>query len=230
MEHNPFIRLLLKLKIINPNKKFAAQLRKPHGQLANYVGQQMNLGNRGLNEFMYKNINISNGDAILEIGYGNGHFYKEIFKKSPQAKISGIDLSKAMYAEAIATNADFIANKKLNLHCGSSDALPFADNSFDKVFCVNVVYFWQKPENHLKEILRVLKPNGKFFAGIRTKETMQQMPFTQYGFAMYTPDEWEAIVKQNGFKNTSFIPNTENEVGFNDEEIVLHSACVWGEK
>jgi ubiquinone/menaquinone biosynthesis C-methylase UbiE len=228
MEHNPFIRLLLKLKIINPNKKFAEQLRKPHGQLANYVGQQMNLGNRGLNEFVQKN--ITNGDTILEIGYGNGHFYKEIFEKYPDVKISGIDLSKAMYTEAIATNAGFIANGMLNLHCGSSDALPFADNSFDKIFCVNVVYFWQKPEEHLKEILRVLKPNGKFFAGIRTKETMQQMPFTQYGFAMYTPDEWETVVKQNGFKNTSFIPNTEIEVGFDGTETELHSACVWGEK
>ncbi len=75
-----------------------------------------------------------------------------------------------------------IADGKLILQLGSSDKLPFADNSFDKVFCINVVYFWDEPQKHLQEISRVLKPGGKFYATIRTKESMELMPFTKYGF------------------------------------------------
>lgn len=72
----------------------------------------------------------------------------------------------------------------------SSDKMPFADNSFDKVFCINVIYFWEQPAEHLKEIYRVLKPGGKFYTTIRSKESMAEMPFTKYGFNMYSQSEW----------------------------------------
>ena len=36
----------------------------------------------------------------------------------------------------------------------------FPDASFDAVLCVNVVYFWENPAAHLREILRVLRPGG----------------------------------------------------------------------
>lgn len=230
MENNLFVQLLLKLKILNPNKKFAKQLRRPHGKLANYVGEQMNLGNRDLYEFMLKKIKIENGERILEIGYGNGHFYKEIYEQSPDAEISGIDLSQTMHVEATHTNAELIKSGKLDLHHGSSDRIPYEDNIFDKVFCLNVVYFWDKPQDHLKEVLRVLKPGGTFYSGNRTKETMKQMPFTQYNFSMYDPEDWESMIKQNGFKNTSFIPHKETVEDYNGNTSEYNSACVWGEK
>lgn len=230
MENNFFVKLLLKLKIINPEKKIAAQLRRPHGQLAQYVGEQMNAGNRGLYEFMLGEVNISNGDDVLEIGYGNGHFYEEIFEKAPEAKISGLDFSEAMYNAATATNTHFIEAGKLNLHHGSSNQMPFNDNSFDKVFCLNVIYFWEKPEEHLKEVLRVLKPGSKFYAGVRTKESLLQIPFTKYGFNVYHPEEWETIFKQNHFNNTSVKHTVEKEVLFNEQKVEISSACIVGEK
>lgn len=230
MENNLFIQLLLKLKILNPNKKIAKQLRRPHGKLANYVGEQMNLGNRDLYEFMLKNIDIKNGERVLEIGYGNGHFYKEIFEKSPDAEISGIDLSQIMHKEAVITNKELIEAGKLDLHHGTSDRIPYQDNIFDKVFCLNVVYFWDKPEDHLKEILRVLKPGGTFYSGNRTKETMKQMPFSPYGFSMYDPEDWQAMLNNNNFNNTDFLRHTETVEDFNGKESHYYSACVWGKK
>ncbi len=230
MENNFFIRLLIKLKILNFDKKMAKQLRRPHGRLARHIGDRLNVSNKELHSFMLAQIDIKNGERILEIGYGNGNFYKDIFEKSPEAEISGIDFSRAMYAEATANNVDLIKTGKLDLHYNSSDIIPYQDAIFDKVFCLNVVYFWENPQDHLKEIIRVLKPNGKFYAGIRTKETMQKIPFTKYGFTMYHPYEFEAVLKDNQFKNTGFSLHTEDIVEFDNEKIQIKSACVFGEK
>ncbi len=230
MAQNVLIKTLAKMGLINPNKKIAKQLRRPSGRLATYVGEQMNIGNQGLYDFTLQQIDIQNGERILEIGYGNGNFYKTIFEKSPDADISGIDYSQAMYKQAVANNKEFIETGKLDLHYNSSDIIPYEDNIFDKVFCNNVVYFWQNPEKDLSEILRVLKPGGKFFAGIRTKESMEKLPFTQYGFTMYHPHEFETKLKENSFKNTGFIEHEEKEVEFGDELIKIDSACVFGEK
>lgn len=76
-----------------------------------------------------------------------------------------------MVAMAIKNNQSLTRAGKLNLQLGSSDNLPFGNDSFDKVFCINVIYFWDQPEKHLSEVHRVLKPSGQFFAAIRSKET-----------------------------------------------------------
>jgi ubiquinone/menaquinone biosynthesis C-methylase UbiE len=48
----------------------------------------------------------------------------------------------------------------LDLRLGSACALPFADRSFDRVFSINSVQFWEDLRQGLTEVLRVLSPNG----------------------------------------------------------------------
>ena len=40
---------------------------------------------------------------------------------------------------------------------GSVEALPFADDGFDKIITVESFYFWPDPQENLKEVRRVLK-------------------------------------------------------------------------
>jgi ubiquinone/menaquinone biosynthesis C-methylase UbiE len=63
-----------------------------------------------------------------------------------------------------------VAEKRIEFHLGSSDRLPFDDQSFDKVFAVHTVYFWQAPLDHLAEARRALKPGGRFVLGFRPAE------------------------------------------------------------
>lgn len=178
-------------------KTVAKQLRKPGGLLAGKVGNQMNKSNSYLYDFTIDAMQLKNDESILEIGFGNGKFFEQIFSSADNLKISGLDFSPEMIKEATANNAETANNGALTLQLGSSDKIPFADNSFDKVFCINVIYFWERPAAHLKEIYRVLKPGGKFYTSIRTKETMAQMPFTNYGFNIYTQEEWINILESN---------------------------------
>jgi ubiquinone/menaquinone biosynthesis C-methylase UbiE len=142
---------------------------------------------------------LKDNESILEIGFGNGKFFDSIFSVANNLKISGLDFSSEMVKAAEANNISASKSGQLTLRLGSSDNIPFPDNSFDKVFCINVIYFWEQPANHLKEIYRVLKPGGIFYASIRTKETLTQLPFSKYGFNIYTKDEWVDVLHSNGF-------------------------------
>ena len=148
------------------------QLRKPSGLLAGKVSNKMNEINEVVYDFALEGMNITNNNVVLEIGFGNGKFFDKLFAKATGLLISGIDFSKDMVAIASRHNQSEIKQGKLDLQLGSSDNLPFSDNSFDKVFCINVIYFWDDPQKHLNEIYRVLKPEGIFFAAIRTKKLL----------------------------------------------------------
>jgi ubiquinone/menaquinone biosynthesis C-methylase UbiE len=189
----------MKLNIIKGflNKTIAKQLRKPSGILAGKVGNKMNITNSFLYDFTIKAMQLKDNESILGIGFGNGKFFDKIFSTANDLEISGLDFSPAMVKAVTANNPTTTKAGKLSLHAGSSDKIPFPDNSFDKIFCINVIYFWEQPVGHLKEIYRVLKPGGRFYTSIRTKESLVQMPFARYGFNMYTQEEWISMLETN---------------------------------
>lgn len=211
-------------------KKLAGQLRKPHGVMGKEVGLMMNKANEFLYDFTTDAMELKGTDQLLEIGFGNGLFFKKIFDKAPGITINGIDFSSVMLKAAENNNRDVISSGKLKLVAGQSDQLPFADNSFDKVFCINVAYFWDNPANHLKEIKRVLKPGGKFFATVRTPESMQFMPFTKYGFRSYTEEQWKQLAEQCGFIHHPALLMNEPPSKFADMPFRFQSFCFTAEK
>lgn len=212
-------------------KIIAKQLRRPSGMLANKVGNKMNESNGFLNDFTIKTMQLTDNESILEIGFGNGKFFDKIFSNANNLKISGLDFSPEMVKIAASNNPSAVSSGKLTLRFGSSDKIPFPDNSFDKVFCINVIYFWEQPADHLKEIHRVLKHGGKFYTSIRAKENMIQMPFVQYGFNVYAPEEWITKLEANSlhFVRTQ---KTENEpdAEFNGQVYKVESLCIVAEK
>lgn len=208
----------------------ARQLRKPSGAMGKKVGHMMNKANAFLYDFAFECMKISKGNAVLEIGFGNGNFFERLFAQASDLQISGIDFSETMVKAARINNQKLITTGKLQLHHGSSDQLPFDSNSFDKIFCINVVYFWDDPIPHLQEIKRVLKPGGRFYTIIRTKESIEQMPFTRYGFTSYTVDSWKNLVNENNLHFVDVIPVDEPEILFKGNSIRSRSLCLVTEK
>lgn len=180
-------------------KLIADQLCKPTGEFAGKVADKMSIGNRPLYDLALKVMKIKENDLILEIGFGGGEHFADFLSKSETVQIRGIDYSKDMVKRASANNGNFIDSGQLKLFLGNSNSLPFQDKVFDQVFCNMVIYFWEHPAEHLKEIRRVLKPGGKFYTGMRSRDSMLELPFTKYGFNLYTETAWRSILEENGF-------------------------------
>ncbi|MCK1544448.1 class I SAM-dependent methyltransferase [Bradyrhizobium sp. 179] len=57
-------------------------------------------------------------------------------------------------------NRPLIEAARAEVILATVESLPFADNFFDKVLCVHVLYFWKDFDVSLREIARVLKPGA----------------------------------------------------------------------
>lgn len=182
------------------DKTIAIMLRKPEGELGKQVAKNLNKSNFNMVNRSIEALSVKAGDSILEIGFGNGAHIKDILSQAENVHYMGIDFADTMVEEATASHVQEIAAKQVEIHLASSEDIPFADERFDKVLAVNTLYFWEKPQDHLHEILRVLKPGGVLSLAIRSKAFMQKLPFVQHGFTMYTQEEAEKLIEENGFK------------------------------
>jgi ubiquinone/menaquinone biosynthesis C-methylase UbiE len=190
-------------------KAIAAQLRQPKGEYAIQVGEKMNEGNLHINLHTIDALALKPNDTILEIGMGNGFFVKDIFNADNSIHYTGCDFSETMIAEASRINEQFIQNKQAIFVLASADDMPFEKETFDKVFSVNTIYFWDDPKLILSEIHRVLKLNGQLTISIRPKSVMEHYPFVKFGFAMFTKESLANLLSANNFEVIDTIEKEE---------------------
>lgn len=221
-----FIRALRRAlaALLAPSPRtLAAQLRRPSGILGKKVGEKMNRSNAALYDFALQNLRLAPGESVLEIGFGNGKLFPRLLAQAPDLHITGLDFSAEMLREAQRNNLD---TSNLSLVAGSSEQMPFADASFDAVLGVNVIYFWENPAAHLREVRRVLRPGGRFLTAVRSPETMAHLPFVQHGFQLYDEAQWSALLLENGFHHIESARQMEPPVRVEGGEYTLESLCI----
>ena len=170
-------------------------------------------------------MNICENEILLEIGFGNGKFISEIVERQNNIKYLGIDISDVMVADAKKINHELINQGKVQLVEANSVNIPFENESIDKVCLINTFYFLEDPLTDLKEIYRVLKPTGKIFISIRSKDKLQQDSFSKYYFKLYENSEIEELIEKGGFKNID--TQAKLEPG---KEKFLDMVCIIAEK
>ncbi|GAA0564180.1 methyltransferase family protein [Chitinophaga japonensis] len=196
------------------NKQLGEQLRRPSGEAGKKVGMQMNISNELLNLWTIEQLNILDNQQVLEIGMGNGYFCNHVLTRAAGLKYYGCDLSEVMVEEAIRLNQANVDNSSASFYLAGADKLPFPDSTFDIVFSVNTIYFWEQPSQELSEIKRVLKRNGELTIAIRTKDSLTHHPFAQYGYRQYNADELNALLEENGFTSVFSLTREEPEKVF----------------
>jgi ubiquinone/menaquinone biosynthesis C-methylase UbiE len=183
----------------------AKQARRPSGFFGKLFGFSMSRINRGANAWTLANLDLAKTDKVLEIGYGPGQAIELLCEQVPQGSISGIDFSETMLRQASVRNRAAIKTGLVKLTLGDAAKLHYPDASFDKVFCVNVVYFWENPEIQLREILRVLRPGGMLALYMGDSDEMAGVKITQTGvFNLYPAAALIKIFHDVGFSRCEY--------------------------
>ena len=177
-----------------------SQFGNPRGFVGMVCCQIMNI----INNAMYRNtvalIDIKEGQKVLDIGYGNGYLLKLLDKKkSPD--LYGIDISEDMRIAATKRNNHANTDGRLHLEIGDCCDLRYEENSFDAVTSINTVYFWSDTVKGLSEIRRVLKSGASFYNMVYTKEWLDALSYTNYGFKKFEPEDLINLGKEAGFEN-----------------------------
>lgn len=137
-----------------------SQFGCPRGFLGWIVGHVMAWKNKERSKHVVSLLDLRPHDHVLEIGYGSGTDVQRVQQFVSKGNVTGIDRSEVMYRQASRRNAREIALGKVDLHMGTAESLPFADNKFSRVFSINTAQFWADPIGVMREIYRVLEPGG----------------------------------------------------------------------
>jgi len=178
----------------------AAQLKQPTGEKGIEMGNMMNETNINMTRHSIQNLNIKEGNSILELGHGNAGHLEFLFEQSEKLKYYGLEMSEVMFQEARQINRNFVSQKQAFFSVYDGNVIPFEDDFFDKIFTVNTLYFWQHPEKFILEIYRVLKQKGIFCLTFSEESFMKTLPFTEYGFELYSKEKAEALIGKTAFK------------------------------
>lgn len=180
-------------------QELASQLKTPHGDKGVKVADMMNESNIAMTRECFLQLDLKPYQHLLEIGHGNAAHLTCFLKFQKDLRYTGLEISELMYQQAKIINDQWIQSHHADFQLYKGEVLPFEDNSLDAVMTVNTIYFWPQPKEFLKEILRVLKPEGRLGIAFAQKKFMEQLPFTGYGFQLYSLDDVTSMVTSAGF-------------------------------
>ncbi|MBL7200763.1 MAG: class I SAM-dependent methyltransferase [Anaerolineae bacterium] len=96
---------------------------------------------------------------ILDVGAGTGRFPKAMLEDEQfDGQVWGLDLSIGMLRVAASRLEAY--GDRCTLIWEDAEALPFPDETFDVVVCLETLEFTPSPKRTLGELMRVLRPGG----------------------------------------------------------------------
>lgn len=143
---------------------------------------------------------LTTGRYLLEVGSGPGFFLRLASNWYPSCEVIGLDKDwQALRASIQATSG---------VHYIQADAidLPLRHESIDVVIGLHVIEHIIEPERFIREVQRVLKPDGLFLlatpnpAGIGARVTKSRwIGWRDEHKSVYSPRKWIDLIEKAGF-------------------------------
>jgi SAM-dependent methyltransferase len=183
----------------------AKQSRCPVGFLGSAVATIMAHETVADNRNALDLLEIQPNDSVLEIGFAHGRTIAEAAARAFHGSIAGVEISQRMLRMATRFNKKSIEKRHIDLKLTDGRSIPYGDFSFDKVYSVHTLYFWLYPLESVQEIVRVLKPGGRFVLSFRPGDDPETRNFPATIYRFYTVDEAQALLRDGGFKDINIV-------------------------
>jgi len=157
-----------------------------------------------------KEIAKTSPQKILDLGCGKGRFSRELIKKYPKAEFFGVDISKEILE---------YTPKELKTKQGFLLDIPFKDETFDFIFCIEALEHAINIDGAIKEIVRVLKPNGKILIIDKNADVLGKLdlaPWEQW----FAEAELTTVMNKHGLQ-VDIIKNIPYELGNIQDELFI---------
>lgn len=148
---------------------------------------------------MVEHWNLKAGSRVLDLGCAKGFLVKDFMKALPGIEPFGMDISRY----ALMNCEPEVVGR---LHLGDiNDALPFPDNSFDAVICLNTLHNLKRDKipKALQEIERVTRDSKAFIQVDSYRTEAERDLFLDWVLTAYThdyPAGWKALFDEGGYK------------------------------
>jgi SAM-dependent methyltransferase len=129
----------------------ARQSSAPKGFFGRILLGFMGRETKRFNADVLARLEVSEGDRVLEVGFGHGRTIDAAAGAVSGATFAGIDISADALRVAQRRCRRWIAAGRVELLTGDAAALPWGDESFSKALTVHTIYFWieePRPTEH----------------------------------------------------------------------------------
>jgi len=176
---------------------------------------------------------VDDGAKVLDVGCGVGGTSRYLAKKMPNADVTGITLSPNQVKRATelakeqnVPNAKFTVMNALEME--------FPDNSFDIVWACESGEHMPDKEAYINEMMRVLKPGGKFVMATWCQRDDREVPFDdkdqrdlKFLYEEWTHPYFISIEKYNEIIDATGVMNEVTTADWVDETIASWRHSVW---
>jgi ubiquinone/menaquinone biosynthesis C-methylase UbiE len=166
------------------------------------------LGGNSARSALVNQAGLEPGNRVLEVGSGTGTLLVMIKRRHPDVSVTGLDPDPRALARA-QRKAD-AASMVIQLDRGFSDALPYVDGSFDRVFSCFMFHHLKdidEKQRTLREIRRVLRCGGRLelldFAPPHSRQTARLSRWLHSSHLLEDNSEsrMQSLIKRAGFSD-----------------------------
>jgi SAM-dependent methyltransferase len=208
----------------------------PYALMAVLGKRVIHPGGRRSTEELLQRADVQAGQQVLDVGCGVGTTAIQIARRF-RARVTAVDIAPLMLARARANVHAAGLEDTVIVEQGDILALPFADDSFDRVLAEAVTMFVDRPPA-AKELVRVCRPGGRVLA---TEFLWRKPPTPEArqiflgeicpGMTFDTLDDWVQIYRAAGLSDvqvTSGPFEMMTPAGFLQDEGMANSLAVMG--
>ena len=132
--------------------------------------EKYSTNSQGWFNWLFEKIDFSKVNRLLELGCGNGKLWQENNIDLRNREIFLSDISEGMVEE--------VRNKlgsDFNCIIADAEKIPFKDAYFDSIIANHVLFYLNDLNQGLKEVSRVLKPNGVLYCSTYGSKHMKEI-------------------------------------------------------
>jgi len=146
-------------------------------------------------------MDVAPRDRILDLGCGEGWATRVLAGLAQEGTLVGLDISDEMIGRARAQSASC---ENALFIWGSADEIPWQENFFTKVLCVEAMYYFENAERALREMDRVLAPGGSLWIiNHLCKEnelSLRWVPELKVPVQLRSAEEYGALLERCGYE------------------------------
>jgi SAM-dependent methyltransferase len=179
------------------------QAASPHGLFGRVLGRIWRREHLQLNCEVVERLGVHLGHRVLEIGSGPGDALDEAARRARGGKVVGIDASSLMVRLAHERNVDAVRRGAVEVRLGDARSLTLKGETFDRIFSVHCIYFWDDLDGVLAQLVAALSPEGKLMLAFRPEGADIPARFRDPTYRFRRTDEVEAAMKRAGLSELS---------------------------
>ena len=166
-----------------------------------WIASSMEWGHPIPHKWWLKKLDLAEDSKVLDMGCGTGWASRIVAKMIPDGEVVGIDFAKGMVEKAKQLISKDEAHNYGNLSFKIADMeyIPYQDDYFDCVICLESFSWYPNPAVALREIKRVLKPMGMLYVADVADSRLLHLILKVW--KLFTPglNKW-SIYSENQFK------------------------------